>query len=59
MPGILERLKISDGGQHYLAHADEQGAEVPECQTLVIKFRRNGIGPHDEIVLTPVSEHVD
>jgi acylpyruvate hydrolase len=58
-PVVVDPPKILCVGQNYLAHIQEQGAQVPEYPTLFNKFRLTLIGGNDDIVLPRVSDRVD
>jgi 2-keto-4-pentenoate hydratase/2-oxohepta-3-ene-1,7-dioic acid hydratase in catechol pathway len=51
--------KIVCVGLNYRAHAEEQGAKVPERPILFAKWPTALIGPGDAIVLPPITSSVD
>jgi 2-keto-4-pentenoate hydratase/2-oxohepta-3-ene-1,7-dioic acid hydratase in catechol pathway len=51
--------KIICVGLNYRAHAEEQGAKLPEQPVLFAKWATALTGPHLPIVLPPVSQKVD
>lgn len=55
----VEPTKIICVGRNYVAHAQEHGSEVPEIPLLFLKPPTSVIGPGDQIMLPPQSQHVE
>jgi 2-keto-4-pentenoate hydratase/2-oxohepta-3-ene-1,7-dioic acid hydratase in catechol pathway len=55
----LKPGKILCVGRNYAAHAQEHGAEVPEIPLMFFKPPSAVIGPGEQIVLPPQSNHVE
>lgn len=59
LPPVAPGGKIIAVGKNYRAHAEEQGADVPDTPILFAKYGNTPIGDGDVVELPPMSEAVD